>query len=627
MRAGPLGERLMNTSSNDIPRRSMHATAGNAESPESHYALGRSLILAGDLGRGWIHLQRALALKPDFAQPRVLWGQLLLQRGQHMDALDAFRRAMETDPRCVDAHLGAGTVLCLSGKAAAAVASFDAAIALAPSQFRGHLLRGWALRQCYRLDEAVLSLEQALRLQPDLPPALAEALLCYAWICDWTAFERIVTRLRQIPRALGNIEPSHILTFSDDPAEHALAARAQALRVAGGRAPLPPPHRYSHGRIRIAYVSNDFHAHATAFLMAELFELHDRGEFEILAVSFCGDDGSAVRRRITQACDRFVDMGDRSDTEIARWLREEEVDIAIDLKGFTGFGRPGVFALRPAPIQVSYLGQPGTSGAAFIDYLIADEYLIPKESEQHYSEKIVYLPDSYQVNDRRRAVAEVTSSRSEVGLPERGVVFCCFNNNWKISAHVFDVWMRILQAVDGSVLWLLSDNRWASENLRREAARRGVAPERLVFADRVANDVHLARHRLADIFLDTSPCNAHTTASDALWSGVPVITCAGRSFAGRVAGSLLRAVGLESLVTRSLEEYETLTLELARNRGRLSEIREHLTAEREQLPLFDTPRFCRHLEQAYRHMWKSHREGRPPVSFHVARASMQGLIP
>ncbi len=605
----------MNTSSNDISRHSVRAKAGNAESPESHYTVGRSLILAGDLGRGWIHLQRALALKPDFALPRVLWGQLLLQRGQHADALDAFRRAEEADPRCAEAHLGVGTVLCLSGKAALAIASFDAAIAIAPSQFRGHLMRGWALRQCNRLDEAAMSLEQALRLQPDLPQALSEALLCYAWTCNWPAFERMVQRLRQIPGALGHVEPSNVLMFSDDPAEQALSARSHAARVS--RAPGPPPRRYDHGRIRIAYVSHDFHAHATAFLMAELFELHDRNEFEIFAVSFSGDDGSAVRRRITQTCDRFVEMGGKSDTEIARWLREQEVDIAIDLKGHTGFARPGVFAQRPAPIQVNYLGQPGTSGAPFIDYLIADEFLIPKGGERYFSEKIVYLPDSYQVNDRKRAVAAVTPSRAEAGLPERGVVFCCFNNNWKITACMFDVWMRILAAVDCSVLWLLADNRWATENLRREAARRGVSPDRLVFASRVANDEHLARHKLADLFLDTLPCNAHTTASDALWSSVPVITCSGRSFPARVAGSLLHAVGLEDLVTRSLAEYEELAIELARDEERLNAIRARLSGGRERLPLFDTPRFCRHLEQAYRHMCRRDRNGEPPATFRV----------
>jgi predicted O-linked N-acetylglucosamine transferase (SPINDLY family) len=607
----------MNTSSNDICRPSVRVMAGNADSPESHYALGRSLILAGDLGRGWIHLQRALTLKPDFALPRVLWGQLLLQRGQHADALDSFRRAEEADPRCVDARLGVGTVLCLCGKAGAAVDSFDAAIAIAPAQARAHLLRGWALRQCSRLDEAALSLERALRLQPDLPQALSEALLCYAWMCEWTAFERLVARLRRIPGALANVEPSNVLMFSDDPAEHAVAARSQAARAAGGKAPLPPPRRYDHGRIRIAYVSHDFHAHATAFLMAELFELHQRSEFEIFAISFSGDDGSAVRRRITRACDRFIEMGERSDAEVARWLREQEVDIAIDLKGFTGFARPGVFALRPAPIQVSYLGQPGTSGAPYIDYLIADEFLIPSEARRYYSEKVAYLPDSYQVNDRQRAVAAETPARAAVGLPELGVVFCCFNNNWKITAPVFDVWMRILRAVDGSVLWLLGDNPPAIENLRREAARYGVSADRLVFADRIANELHLARHRLADLFLDTLPCNAHTTASDALWSGVPVITCSGRSFPARVAGSLLRAVGLEELVTHSLAQYETLALELARDAQRLSAIRARLAAGREQLPLFDTPRFCRHLEQAYRRMWQRHRDGEPPVTFRV----------
>lgn len=614
----------MNANSNDLVQELPRSGASGAGAPapgsaEAHYAVARQLILSGDVRRGWTHLQRAIALRPGFALPRVLWGQLLLQRGQPADALESFRRATEADPRCAQAHLSLATALTLTGAAQRALPSYDAAIAIAPREFRAHLLRGWALRQCNRLDEASASLETALQLQPDVPQAVAEALICYAWTCDWRGVERMTAALRRIPGALAVTEPSTIIAFSDDPAEHATAARAQAERIASSRSTLPPTPRYSHRDIRVAYVSRDFFAHATSFLMAELFELHDRADFSILGVSLARDDGSAVRRRIVAGCDRFVEMRDQSDHEIAAWLREQEVDIAVDLKGFTGFARPGIFALRPAPVQVSYLGHPGTLGASFIDYLIADEFLIPPQAQASFAEKIAYLPDSYQVNDRKRAVSQSVPTRLEAGLPAEGLVFCCFNNSWKITAAVFDVWMRLLRAVEGGVLWLLADNRWAVESLRHEAVVRGVAAERLIFAQRAPNEEHLARHRLADLFLDTLPCNAHTTASDALWSGVPIVTCAGRSFPSRVAGSLLRAVGLQQLVTQSLEEYEALALSLARDPERLGALRAHLTQGRERLPLFDTPRFCRHLEQAYRHMTRTQRDGKPAATFHVER--------
>ena len=620
----------MNANTNDLaaglsPVHGPDRDPPGPDAAEQCYALGRSLILAGDVRGGWVHLQRAVALRPGFALPRVLWGQLLLQRGQSADALESFRRAAEADPQCAEAHLSLGTALVLSGAARRAVTSYDAAVAIAPGEFRAHLLRGWALRQCDRLDEAVASLETALGLQPDVPQALAEALFCYAWICDWGGVERMLRALRQIPGALQSVEPSTLIAFSDDPSEQLLAARSHSTRIAGSIASMPPPPRYDHGRIRVAYVSNDFFAHATSFLMAELFELHDRSQFSILGVSFTKDDGSSVRRRIAQSCDKFVTLRDEPDHEIARWLREQEVEIAVDLKGLTGFARPGIFALRPAPVQVSYLGHPGSLGASCIDYLVADEFLIPPASQAFYAEKIAYLPDSYQVNDRKRAVLQETPTRAAAGLPDDGLVFCCFNNNWKITAPVFDVWMRLLAAVEGSVLWLLGDNRRAVENLRREARARGVAPERLIFAERAPNDAHLARQRLADLFLDTLPCNAHTTASDALWSGVPIVTCAGRSFPARVAGSLLGAVGLNELVTQSLEEYEALALVLARDRERLRSLRAHLSRDRERLPLFDTPRFCRHLEQAYRQMWRTYREGKPAATFHVSPIGTAGV--
>jgi predicted O-linked N-acetylglucosamine transferase (SPINDLY family) len=309
-----------------------------------------------------------------------------------------------------------------------------------------------------------------------------------------------------------------------------------------------------------------------------------------------------MRSRLARAFDRFVDVRALSDAQVARLLREMEIDIAVDLKGHTTEARLGILAHRPAPVQVAYLGYPGTSGAGFIDYVLADRFVLPETERDCWTERIVYLPDCYQVNDAGRAIAEQTPTRAAAGLPEHAFVFCCFNNSYKILPQTFDVWMRLLRALHGSVLWLLEDNAGARVNLEREARARGVDPSRLVFARRLPHAGHLARHRLADLFLDTLPCNAHTGASDALWAGLPLLTCAGRTFAGRVAGSLLHAVGLPELVTRSLVEYEALALQMAGERGQLMQLRERLAANRASAPLFDTERLRRNLESAYRGM-------------------------
>src|SRR5262249_19594976 len=358
-----------------------------------------------------------------------------------------------------------------------------------------------------------------------------------------------------------------------------------------------------------------FYQHATAYLMAELFEKHDPGRFEIIGVSFGRDDRSEMRARLIAAFDQFLDVRAKSDAEVARLLSELKVDIAVDLKGYTRDGRPRILAHRPAPIQVNYLGLPGTMGADFIDYIITDEVVLPFDQHSFYSERIVHLPDCYQPNDRRRQIAERTPARAEVGLPERGFVFCSFNNNWKITPEVFDVWMRLLKAINGSVLWLLRDNATAEQNLRKEALARGVDPRRLVFAPRMKLEDHLARHRLADLSLDTPPCNAHTTASDALWAGLPVLTCMGKAFAGRVTASLLNAIGLPELVTSNMADYEALALTLAGDPARLRNIKAKLARNRETDPLFDTDRFRRGIEAAYTKMWEIWQTGATPESF------------
>jgi protein O-GlcNAc transferase len=351
-------------------------------------------------------------------------------------------------------------------------------------------------------------------------------------------------------------------------------------------------------------------------LAAALFEAHDRTRFEVIAFSCGPHDRSAMRRRLDAAFDRFFDVRGESDEAIAARIRDTGIDILVDLKGHTEQGRLEVLARRPAPVQVHYLGYPGTLGGEAVDYFIADRVVVPAGADQFFTEKLVFLDGCYQVNDRRRAIAAETPSRLQCGLPERGFVFCCFNNNYKITPDMFAAWMRLLNAVEGSVLWLLAD-RGSEDNLRREAASRGIDPRRLVLASRLPLDAHLARHRVADLFLDTAPVNAHTTASDALWAGLPLITCAGRSFVSRVAASLLSAVGLPELVTTDLREYEELALALARTPERLAELRGKLEAGRATASLFDTARTCRQLEAAYLRMAEICRRGEPPRSFAV----------
>jgi predicted O-linked N-acetylglucosamine transferase (SPINDLY family) len=359
-------------------------------------------------------------------------------------------------------------------------------------------------------------------------------------------------------------------------------------------------------KIHVGYLSADFHDHATMRLMAEVFELHDRSRFHITAYSSGPDNGSAMRARAKNAFDKFVDIRDDSLEGAARKIHADRIDILVDLKGYTQHSRSAILALRPAPVQVNYLGYPGTMGADFVDYLIADRFIIPPEHFEHYSEKVVWLPDCYQPNDRTRPRL-AAPSRESCGLPDAGMVFCCFNQTYKITPEIFDVWCRLLQAVPGSVLWLLAKPH-VEDNLRREAERRGVDPERLVMAPGLAPEKHLARLQCADLFLDTIPYNAHTTCSDALWMGLPVITCVGETFPSRVAGSLLTAMGMPELITYNLEDYYALALSLALDREKREGMRNKIIALRDTAPLFDSVRFTRNLEAVYEKMWEGMRK-------------------
>ena len=562
---------------------------------------------------------RALVIRPNYARALNNRGVALHELKRFADALTSYDRALAAQPNYVEALNNRGVTLHTIKRLEEALVDYNRALTLRPAHVEALCNRGNTLRELLRFKDAISTYERLLQVKPGHKYALGYLHHSKMRCCDWDSFGMRCSQITEKIRS-GELtdQPFSFLAISVSPQDQLRCSQLYAAaNFPAFSKPVWQGERYNHDKIRIAYVSADFHDHPMGYLMAALFEQHDHSRFETIAISFGPDSKSGMRKRLEQAFDRFIDVRQRSDAEVAALLRNLEIDIAVDRKGFTLDSRTGIFALRPAPIQVNYLAYPGTIGAEYIDYILADRIVVPEEHHSFFSEKIVYLPDTYQANDSKRKIAERTPTRSEVGLPARGFVYCCFNNSYKITPLVFDVWMRLLRAVEGSTLWLLRDNDCAEQNLCKEAAARGVDPARLVFATRLAHEDHLARHRLADLFLDTLPYNAHTTASDALWAGLPVLTCIGAAFPGRVAASLLNAVGMSELITSSLVEYEALALKLAREPDLLAEVKTKLACNRNKYPLYNTARFVRHVESAYTTMWEISQRGEPPRSFSV----------
>lgn len=596
---------------------------------------------------------RAIALGSDVAEAHCCRGRILKRLGRWEEAQDSYAAAVVADPTRADARNDQANLLVDLGRLAEAVHCYDDAIRLKPDLAAAHYNRANALLQMHRLPDALESYDRALEFLDDKPEVHSnranvldglrrpeEALAGYSRvlaldsefdfarsakvymqmkICDWENLDsQLLAITQRIKEGLPAARPFAMLAVIDDPLLHRRTSEIHHKRLAAGPRPVEiRPANDRAEKIKIGYFSADFHDHATAHLMAQMLESHDRDRFELTAFTFGSRKIDHMTLRILSCFSAVVDANDMTDSAVANAAREREIDIAVDLKGYTANGRHGIFAAGCAPLQVNFLGYPGTLGASWMDYIIADEVVIPRGAEDGYSEKIVRLPGSYQVNDAGRRIADTRFTRAEVGLPETGFVFCCFNNNYKITPWVFDRWMQILQAVDGSVLWLLEDNSHAARNLRREAEARGVDSSRLVFAKRMKIDEHLARHALADLFLDTLPCNAHTTASDALWAGLPVLTCAGRSFAARVAASLLTAIDVPELITQTLEDYTVAAIRLANNPLELAELRSKIARNRATSPLFDGKIFARHLERAFAHMFERHQAGLAPDNFSV----------
>ena len=560
---------------------------------------------------------RAALLAPGSVEPHGNHGEMLRQLRRYDEALVSFSRALAIDPGGAAALTNrAGTLIDLR-RIDEAIADYTSALARNPNLpqalfGRSHLL--WTYKKA--LKPALADLERLVRVAPDYPFGRGQLMRLKLTAAAWDGFAEQKAMLDEGVRA-GKpvIAPLIYLNLSERPEDIHRCAQIYAKTNFPARPPVHKDGPRRPGPIRIGYVCGEFRTHATLYLMAGLFEAHDRSGFEIFAFDNGGSDGSALRARFEKAVDRIIDITRLSDRDAAARIAAEEIDILVDLDGHTGHHRLGVFAFKPAPLQVSYLCYPSTLGAPYMDYILADRVVIPETQESHYSEKIACLPDSFQINDSKRVIGQ-TPSRAEAGLPRHGFVFCNFNHADKRTPQTFSSWMRLLDAVPGSVMWLRRPNALTEENLKREAEKHGIAPERLVFAPHLPTfEEHLGRLALADLFLDGFPYGAQTIASDALWAGVPLITLLGNVFAGRVAASLLMALGLPELVTHSLEEFEALARELARHPARLAACREKLAGARTTAPLFDTMRTTRAIERAYRIMFEN--RGRPPESFSV----------
>lgn len=561
--------------------------------------------------------ERVLQLRPDYVEARHSRGLALKSMGRSAEALSEFEAVLQQSPDHLRALISRGNMLGAMGQIDLELQSYERALAIRPNMVEALISRAHCLRtNKQELARAIADQERAVAIQPDYPFARGDLVHMKMLAADWRDLASEQALLdRGVRGGQRVVNPYVYQGLSSSPADLLACAR---IYTQYKFPPLSLPRRDSRrpGRIRLGYVCSDFRAQATMHLAVGLFEHHDRKRFEVTAYDNSPEDDTPMRRRVMAAFDKFVPIQALSDREAARRVAADQIDILINLNGYFGTPRMGVFALRPAPLQVNYLGYPGSLGADYIDYLLADVEVVPDGAEPFYSEKVVRLPGSYQINDGLRSRPTPTS-RAAHGLAETDFVFCHFNNSYKVMPEMLALWLQLLKEVQPSVLWVLESNALFAASLRDAAARAGIDPARLIFAPPLEISAHLSRLPLGDLFLDSLPCNAHTTASDALWAGLPLITCRGTAFAGRVAASLLRAVGLPELITDRPDEYMSLALRLANDRALLHSYRDRLRRDPARLPLFDTARTTRHIESAYEEMMARLNAGQPPEHFSV----------
>ena len=596
--------------------------------------LGVILRSRGRLSEAEDVLTKAVAAKANFVMPHYNLGGLYGDSLRVKDAVDAYRKAIALDPDFAPPYVDLGNLLRRQELYPAAAQAFRELLERKPRDRRAQLLAYEGLAKLHKdqdqLPEAAAAFERILAIDPVHPEAMFGVLQVKSHMCDWRNRDEEFKRVMAITeRQIAADERTALTSFSSlalplDPAQHLAVAGTWAndtkrqMRAWRQRLNFQFERSRRHDRIRIGYVSQDFRNQAMGHLTRTMYGLHDRSQFEIFAYSVRKSDGSSYRKAIEASCEHFADVHSISSPEAARRIYADEIDIMVDLMGFTEGNRMAITALHPAPVTVGFLRFPGSSGADFVDYMLTDRIITTPAEQKYYPEQLVFLPNCYQPNDWTQEIDESPLTRAEFGLPEDAFVFSCFNNHYKIEPFIFDLWMRLLHQLPNSVLWLMGFNPPMQVNLKREAEARGIAGDRIIFTKKIAKARHLARQRLADLFLDTRYYTSHTTGSDALWAGLPVLTCPSDSFASRVTASLLMAAGLPELIVPSFEQYERRAVHLATHPAELKAIRDKWAAQRTTCALFDTKRFVRNLERAYRLIWDDYAAGRPPRQLFVA---------
>jgi predicted O-linked N-acetylglucosamine transferase (SPINDLY family) len=564
---------------------------------------------------------KALSIKPDYANAYYNMGNALKEQSKLEEAIQAYNKALTIKPDYAEAYNNMGIALQDQGKLEEALDVYNKALVLKPNDAGVYNNMGIALKDQGKLEEAIKAYNKALKINPNHEAARTEKLHQLAHICNWDSIAKDHNLIPKLGMSDKHVSPFALLPLEDFPDRHLTRSKIYAISKYPQKILLPRarPSTKWPKRIRIGYFSTDFKEHPVAYLIAKVLEQHNRGQFEVFGYSVHGSSSCGMRQRLEKSFDSFADLQDMSDRDIALQARQDKIDIAVDLNGYTEHACTGIFACRAAPIQINYLGYPGTLGADFMDYIVADRFLIPSKNQKYFNEKLLYLPNTYMPTDNSREISKKKITRREMGLPDDAFVFCCFNNNYKISSNEFDIWMRLLTKVENSVLWLRQSNQFSIINMKNEALKRKVDPSRLVFADKVPMDEHLARHRLADLFVDTFAFNAHTTAAEALWTGLPLVTKLGKGFAARVAGSLLNAVGLPELITETEQDYEALIFEFATSPTKLAELKEKLAINRLTQPLFNTELYTKHLENGYQQAYQNYFEGNLPQTIIVRK--------
>ncbi len=599
--------------------------------PEAHNNMGNAFKDQHKLDDAILCYQKALELRPNFNEAYNNMGTALQDQGKSTEATSCYKKALEIKPDYVSAYYNLGHVFQGQGEFDEAISCYRKALELRPDYAEAYNNMGAMFQEQSELNEAISCYQKAVELKPDYAEAYNNLFHQFQQACAWQKTKGLADKLDGFTaKALdsgtktGETPFVNLMKYTD-PARNFTVAKSWSCDIERTVSNLKNyfPHdvrKSSKTKITIGYLSNDFRNHPMAHLMLGLFGLHNRNEFSIFCYSYGEDDASTYRAQIRRDCDRFVDIHNLNDTAAAKCIYEDQVDILVDLKGYTRGNRIGIYALRPAPVQVRYLGLAGTTGADFFDYIITDRIVTPEEHARYYSENFAYMPHSYQVNDHTQEISNKDWKKADFGLPEGSFVFCSFNQSYKIEPVMFNSWMKIIQQIPESVLWLQGTNETAKKNLRLEAEVRGMKSDRLIFAEKLSKSEHLARLRLADVALDTRIVSGAATTSDALWVGLPVITLQGSNFASRMSSSILTAIGLSELVVHSIEEYESLAIDLAHNPGKLQAIRQKLARNLTTEPLFDTPRFARNLEKAYREMWKIFMAGESPRQIEVVES-------